>query len=129
MEDQIENDRTTFSRVNNSDNYCAVYSALLAIGEFESRKNIKKNNKTKENAKLDQSNSEDFQEKSKYVAFCKYKAQHLNYEELKHQKSLFAIEVRKIIKDLKIADKPQTPGIFSHIAKYFDNKYNFSVVS
>jgi hypothetical protein len=68
-------------------------------------------------------------EKSKYVAFCKYKAQHLNYEELKHQKSLFAIEVRKIIKDLKIADKPQTPDIFSHIAKYFDNKYNFSVVS
>ena len=47
----------------------------------------------------------------------------------KHQKSLFAIEVRKIIKDLKIADKPQTPDIFSHIAKYFDNKYNFSVVS
>jgi hypothetical protein len=129
MEDQIENDRTTFGRVNNSDNYCAIYSALIAIGEFESRKYIKTKNITKKNAELGQSNSEDFQEKSKYVAFCKYKAQHLNYEELKHQKSLFAIEVRKIIKDLKIADKPQTPDIFSHIAKYFDNKYNFSVVS
>jgi len=129
MEDQIENDRTTFIRVNNSDNYCAVYSALLAIGEFESRKYIKSNNKTKKNAKLGQSNSQDFLEKSKYVAFCRYKTKNLNYEELKYDPMPFALEVRKIIKDLKIADKPQTPDIFSHIAKYFDNKYNFSVVS
>ena len=52
MEDQIENDRTTFSRVNNSDNYCAVYSALLAIGEFESRKYIKIKNITKKKCQI-----------------------------------------------------------------------------
>ena len=69
MDDQIENDRYTFGRVNNSDNYCAIYSALIAIGEFESRKYIKTKNITKKNAKLGQPNSEDFQEKSKYAAF------------------------------------------------------------